>query len=88
MTAARGWCSIGSMPVLACHRCDVWQYAQVSYVTTICCVACGERLRFPTRAPRQTADEVHGFSLLTDAPLREKATTRGADPCRAVTVEP
>jgi predicted nucleic acid-binding Zn-ribbon protein len=77
------------VPVLACHQCGVWQYAQVSYVMTICCVACGERLKFPTRVHGQTADEVPGFSAdLTDASRREEASTREAATRRPVTLEP
>src|SRR5690349_6605110 len=32
------------VPVLACPECGLWQYAHVSYVTTVCCVACARDL--------------------------------------------
>jgi hypothetical protein len=34
----------GCVPLLACPHCRVWQYAQVSYVAPVSCVACGRAL--------------------------------------------
>jgi hypothetical protein len=32
------------VPILACPQCRIRQYAQVSYVVSVCCVACGCQL--------------------------------------------
>ena len=43
------------MPLLSCPGCRLWQYAAVSYVTTVSCVECGQNLNLS--APR------HGRAL-------------------------